>query len=307
MPQLFEKLSAPADLITEAIDSRQAALGRRLTDAERELYDLVLSDIVARLKTKDGKVLRNAKNLVLISAVDGVFDSWADGNLKDLTANFVSDILAMAEMTAAMYEGQADEKDLKDVANDNSFLLAALGVTASGEITKGSLMWEIYRASQIRQSLKNILLASIRRGATLAQVGVTVKGYIRGTEKAEGIVTGFWRTYAYDLFNQAAEIKNEQFRERLDLHWFIYVGGIIKDSRDFCIAKAGKVFADVEADTEWPKDPTLIGKNSGIPYTPRIDRGRWNCRHRIRYITRETAYQLAPQKVLEIEKKYKTG
>ena len=122
-----------------------------------------------------------------------------------------------------------------------------------------------------------------------------------------GKLTSFWHGNAYDLFNQAAEIKNEQFRAALKLHWFIYAGDIIKDSRAFCIAKAGKVFADVEADTEWPNDPNLIAKNSGIPYTPRVDRGRMNCRHRIRYITRELAVQLDKKKVELIESKYGKG
>jgi hypothetical protein len=82
------------------------------------------------------------------------------------------------------------------------------------------------------------------------------------------------------------------------------VGDVIKDSRTFCIKKAGKVFAVIEADTEWPTDPDLIGKGSGIPYTPRIDRGRWNCRHRIRYISEELAKKLDPKKVAQIEQSY---
>lgn len=85
---------------------------------------------------------------------------------------------------------------------------------------------------------------------------------------------------------------------------YLYVGDVIKDSRTFCRKKAGRIFAIQEADAEWPNDRDLIGRGSAIPYTPRIDRGRWNCRHRIRYITEEMAEKIDPAKVARIKQKY---
>ena len=304
MPQTINSLSKAPELINEAIDKRQAALDKALSRAERELYFSVLSDLVENLTFgADGKVKRTAKNLLQISKVDAIFDRWGDEFGTGLVRDFTADLLAVGAMTADMYDGMADEAELKAVTDDNTLLLAALGITAAGAVITGSMMWEIWRASQVRQELKNRVLSAIKSGQTLKELTKTVRDFTVGTGEG-GKITAFWHGNAYDLFNQAAEIKNEQFRAALKLHWFIYAGDIIKDSRAFCIAKAGKVFADVEADTEWPNDPNLIGKNSGVPYTPRIDRGRWNCRHRIRYITRELAVQLDKKKVEQIEAEY---
>lgn len=307
MPQTINSISKTPELINEAIDKRQAALDTALSKAERELYFAILSGLVENLTfDENGKVRRTAKNLLQISKVDAIFDRWGDEFGKDLVREFTDDLLAVGAMTEGMYDGMATEKELQAVTDDNTLLLAALGITAAGAVITGSIMWEIWRASEVRAELKNHVLSAIKSGQTLKQLTQTVREFMVGTGEG-GNLTGFWHTNAYDLFNQAAEIKNEQFRASLNLHWFIYAGDIIKDSRAFCIAKAGKVFADVEADTEWPKDPNLIGKNSGIPYTPRIDRGRWNCRHRIRYITRELAVQLDKKKVETIEAKYETA
>ena len=303
MPTISE-LSKQPGLINEAIEKRQDALGRALSEEEREIYFSLLSGIVEKLTfDKDGKVKRTAKNLLLISQVDKVFDEWADKRGRGLIKEFTEDLLAVAGMTALMYDGEADEAELEAITADNLLILAALGASAAGEILKGGYLWEMWRANQVRQELKSVLLSAIQSRQTLKNLQKTVREFAVGTGNG-GKLLEFWQVFGLDTFNRVQEMKNEQFRERLDLHWFIYVGDVIKNTRDFCRPKAGGVFADVEADKEWPKDPDLPGKTSGIPYTPRIDRGRWNCRHRIRYITRELAIQLDPNKVEAIEKKY---
>ena len=50
--------------------------------------------------------------------------------------------------------------------------------------------------------------------------------------------------------------------------------------------------------------PDLIGKGSGIPYVPLVQRGKWNCRHRIRYISEEIAMRLDADKVKAVKEKY---
>jgi hypothetical protein len=304
MPQTINPLSSAPNALNAAIDKRQAELDATLAKAEKELYFLVLANLIERFSFgKDGSLRRVAKNWLLISTVDSIFDAWSHAEGRETIGDFVRDLLAVAGMTALFYEGMADADKIEEIAADDDAIWAAIGATAAGDIIKGSWMWEIWQANQVRQALKNVLLSAIKSQMTLSELTATVRQFAVGSG-AGGKLTHFWRTYAYDLFNQVAEVKNEQFRQALDLHWFIYVGDVIDNTRAFCRPKAGKVFADIEADTEWPTDPDLIGKTSGIPYAPRIDRGRWNCRHRIRYITRELAVQLDKKKVEAVEASY---
>jgi len=60
------------------------------------------------------------------------------------------------------------------------------------------------------------------------------------------------------------------------------------------------VFTVEEAETQWPKDPTLPKskkeRDTGIlAYNPTVDMGRWNCRHRTRYITPALAIKFRPE------------
>lgn len=305
---LIDDLSKKAEEITAAIEKRQTALGSTIASAERELFARLLEEITSELDYKNGVIENSVKNYLVLIRLDRVFDLWAKEVMNPVTLEFVKDLFSIAEMTGAYYEGYAAEKIIEGIATSTELLRAALGIDAKGNIIKGSIMADISSVAAVKTEIKQIALLGINSGQTLKQFTKAIKDYVKGVEMDGGSVNKFFKSrqsgYAYDLFNKVAEIKNEEFREQLNLQYFIYVGDVIKDSRAFCVKRAGKVFAVVEADTEWPTDPDLIGRGSGIPYTPRIDRGRWNCRHRIRYISNELAKQIDPKKVAQIEQSY---
>ena len=305
---LLDRLSKEAEGIADAIERRQSALSGGVSRAERDLFMRLIDEVFADLDFSNGAITNSVGNYLLLYRIDDVFDAWQTEVMNPLMRGFVQDLLSIAEMTGAYYKDYAAEKIINDIATSNELLRAALGIDARGGMIKGGLLSDISKVPAVRQQAKMLFLQELQSGGTLKQLNETVKDFIRGKAGQPGAINTNFNSkasgYAYDLFNKVAEIKNEQFRENLDLQYFIYVGGVVKDSRTFCIKKAGKVFAVIEADTEWPDDTDLPGKNSGIPYTPRIDRGRWNCRHRIRYISEALAMQLDPKKVEQIRQSY---
>ena len=62
--------------------------------------------------------------------------------------------------------------------------------------------------------------------------------------------------------------------DELGLTSYVYYGSIIRDSRDFCVEHANKVFTEEEARQLWQND--WQGKSGSDPF---IDRGGYNCRH----------------------------
>lgn len=301
---LIENLSKKADRITDAIERKQAAVDRALYVAERDLFALVVEQFLSRLSIRDGIVENTPGNLALLQQLDNVFDQFQREILGGVMPVFVDGLLEVVAMTGELYTGMEAATVLDAIARDNAVIRAAVGVDNAGNVLRGTVLWDVSNASPVRDGLKNVILKGIQSGATLRDFTAQIKDYVTGTPGTAGRLRTHYRTYAYDLFNQVQEAKNEQFRRGLDLQWFLYVGDLIRDSRVFCQKRAGKVFAVIEADTEWPNDRDLVGKSSGIPYNPRIDRGRWNCRHRIRYITEEMADQIDAAKVKRIKQKY---
>jgi hypothetical protein len=301
---LIENLSKKADRITDAIERKEATVDRALYVAERDLFALIVEQFISRLAIRDGVVENTAANLTLLSTLDRVFDQFQREVLGGAMPVFVDSLFDVVAMTGELYTGMQAATVLDAITKDNAVIRAAIGVDNGGNVLRGTVLWDVSNAAPVRDGLKNVVLKAIQSGDTLQAFTKSVKDYVTGTPGTQGRLRSYYRTYAYDLFNQVQEAKNEQFRRGLDLQWFLYVGDVIRDSRVFCAKKAGKVFAIQEADAEWPKDADLIGKSTGIPYTPRIDRGRWNCRHRIRYITEEMAAQIDAAKVKRIKQKY---
>lgn len=303
--KLFEALSEAPNKVETLIDNLQARMQSTISSMEGALAALLIAYLVDKLLTDETNNVRfSVENLLIVAGIDGIFQEWQNKEYMRAISAYIDYLGKVTNEMPIYYDGFASKKALAAIAADNSLINAALGIDASGNARRGSMMWEVWQATAVRQDLKNLVLSSIKNGQSLKDLTKSVKTFTVTNAGQVGRLEKYWRTYAYDTFNQVAELKNEQFRQELNLKWFIYTGDVINDSRDFCIGKAGKVFAVVEADTEWPKDPTLIGKSSGIPYTPRIDRGRWNCRHRIRYISEETAAQLDKAKVTRIKQKY---
>ena len=307
--QLLARLSAEAEDIAAAIEKRQTSLRSKVSAAERDLFLRLVEDVFMRLELSQGTIVNNTQNLLLLFRIDAVFNAWHTEVMDPLMSGFVADLLSISQLTGAYYGDMAAAKVIEDIATSNTLFRASLGIDEAGRMRKGGILYDISLVPAVRQEAKMLFLQAVQKtDATLKDLQTTVKDFIRGKAGQPGAInanfSGRASGYAYDLFNRVAEVKNEQFRENLNLQWFIYVGDIIKDSRAFCVKKAGKVFAVPEADNEWPKDKDLIGRGTGIPYTPRIDRGRWNCRHRIRYISEEMALQLDPDKVAAMKAKY---
>ena len=62
--------------------------------------------------------------------------------------------------------------------------------------------------------------------------------------------------------------------DQIGLTSFIYHGSIIRDSRDFCVDHANKIFTEEEARDLWQSE--WQGKSGSDPF---LDRGGYNCRH----------------------------
>ena len=62
--------------------------------------------------------------------------------------------------------------------------------------------------------------------------------------------------------------------DQIGLTSFIYYGSIIRDSRDFCVEHANKIFTEEEARDLWQSE--WQGKSGSDPF---LDRGGYNCRH----------------------------
>jgi len=168
-----------------------------------------------------------------------------------------------------------------------------LGINLKGGLIRDGYLNSVSNSINIADEIKNILYRQVVLGrSNMKDVIKEVTTKISGGKETNGLIENHIRTQVFDTFTQVDREINNQFANRLKLKYFIYQGGLIENSREFCKKRNNKVFS-VEETKEWSNDKDLpltkAEKESGKPigYHPLIDCGRWNCRHTIRYISNE--------------------
>jgi hypothetical protein len=298
---LFERLAGETDAIGKAIDQKIAAFDRSVSLMEKELFRLLVEQFLSRLQVRDGRLVNSVDNLATLAKIDDVLTVWRREFVVRALRGYVKSVLEVVAQTGELYRDAAPSDVLERIAQDNASLRAAIGINARGAVVPGSFLAELGLVSAVRQDIKNIVLSGIQGGSTITAFQNTLRDFVTGNRQVDGRLRRYYRQYAFDVWNQAFETKNKQFADALGLRWFIYAGDIIRTTRTFCRKKVGKVFAVEEAVRTWPNDPDLIGRTRPEVYNPIRDRGRWNCRHRIRYISEELARQIDPAKVDRIK------
>jgi hypothetical protein len=117
----------------------------------------------------------------------------------------------------------------------------------------------------------------------------------------------------YNIYHQYDRAYNIMLSREFGMKYFIYQGGLIGDSRDFCVAHNNKVFSINEA-KEWRNWIPRYGKYPegykikaedlhSVPsyikyrgYDPLIDGGGYNCRHSLGFISDKMALRMRGEK-----------
>jgi hypothetical protein len=276
------------------IDSKLKGLDGEVRTLQKRLLEMIISDYAGRFKTKDGKIIPNEYNMRLLRELDKVIDKWNKKYQETVLKDFANSMLKLTDFSVDYYKGMGySAQRLNDISEGLRYISESIGITEKGRIIKDSYLDSLSQNPEIRKELKNFIISSVAGQKDYGEYLRGIKELIVGNDEVEGSLQRYYRQFAYDTYNQVDSAINKNFADSLELTYFIYMGSIITTSREFCRKRAGKAFSVEETET-WKDDPDLPGKtNEG--YNPLIDRGRWNCRHSIRYISKELAFKMRPE------------
>lgn len=277
------------------IDSKLNILDKSVKGLQRNLLELINSDYVGKFQTDDkGVILANEHNMRLAAQLEGVMDKYNAVFQKSFLKDFGQEMLGVTKFTTDYFKGAGySAKKLSSIEEGLGFISTRIGITDKGNIIKGSYLDSLSQNAEVRKELKDFVLNSVAGQKDYVSFLKGIKEKVVGNPEAPGIMERYYRQYAYDSFNQVDAAINKHYADELGLEYFVYFGSLVRDSRQFCKKRAGKVFTTEEAD-QWINDPTLPGKDKQ-GYNPLIDRGRWNCRHSIQYIPKELACKKRPE------------
>ena len=276
------------------INSKLKSLTGDVATMQRRLLELIMSDYVGKFQVEDGKIIVNEYNMRLAREVETLMDRFSDKFQKSVLKEFANDMLKLTDFSVDYYKGMDfSAKRLNDIVENMRFISERIGISNKGNILKGSYLDSLSQNAEVRKEIKNFVINAVAGQKNYSEYLKGIKELIVGNDQVEGSLQRYYSQFAYDTYNQVDSAINKNFADNLGLTYFIYMGSLIDTSREFCRQRAGKAFSVKETE-DWKDDPTLPGK-SKEGYNPLIDRGRWNCRHSIRYIPKELAFDMRPE------------
>lgn len=251
----------------------------RIKKIQDLMYLAIIDYVVKEIDVKNDKVVFSQSNIAAINRIDKATDKLLGPELRRFKKYILKGITTiLSEVSTELKNIDVRAIEISDEVNKKITKHATQRVD---QITSAKPIFEEVKAKTIElmQKYEGISLQDLRE-----QLSQTVQG--------KKIVQKYWSRWTYDIYNQYERIGANEVRKRLGLVFARYEGGEIDTTREVCERRNRQVFhiSEIEAwiDQDWE------GKNE-IGYNPIYDLGGYNCRHRLRWITKETAAAIRPE------------
>lgn len=237
---------------------------------ERNLYDEIMA-VVIGLITVDGKVVWNVKNISMVGSVDKAVDTFHTKYQKPYLNKIKKELIGLDKYYVDYFDSiGVDSKSLKGFKA--FFTRMDRYLDSIGTI------------NPVRQEVKQYLFNAISSGRSMGTIRSGLRG-ILGLKDRTGALTRYYRQMLFDSVMMFDRIVANKFADQNNLKYFVYEGGVIETTREFCEKRDGLIF-NKDNIADWAADPTLPATPG---YVPIVDMGSYNCRHYPRYITDEQA------------------
>jgi len=281
------------DLRNDYLMKREELLRSKVNAMQVKLFDRVFDRYLLALQDKDGKLLNSIENRNIIAGLDKVYNQFNKDINIPIVKTFIGNLNEVHDLNASYFKtidknaAQAKTPEVKAIMD------AQLGIKADGSIKKGGFTDKFIRDETALKKIKKITTQAISKGESFTTFKKNLKEYIEGNPKLQesGSMQLNYRTYAYDTIHKVDALNQHEYGKKLNLKFFIYKGGLVRDSRNFCIHRNGKILEAHEfSKLTYNKLPE--NQKGGIPasgWNPLLDRGGYNCRHSINYVSNSFA------------------
>lgn len=273
------------DLIDKSIDD----LKNSYSSAERWLYNRIIKEVLPELDVVDGVIQSTNKNIdVLTRKLNVVMEALRTGRNRSIVNNILGNMSKISKRNAtyfALASEVSDDLFKRATGRVEKIMQRSLGFNPDGTIKPRSFVDSISQVDDINNTIRDAAIRSIQGGNSVAEFTEELAESIRTNESGLGILNRNRGQIINDRYAQYDRAESKSFADELKMQAFIFSGGKVRDTRDFCCKRNGLVFTREEA-KHW-SSISWTGKNRG--YVPLIDMGGYNCRHSPQWISNRVA------------------
>ena len=254
----------------ERLESVPNNLAVSVKKAQKDIFNEVL-DLLGRLDRKDGAIVMSKQNLILIDEITLKTKKVVLGSdYVSAVQDFVNEFDTQATITTDFFEKL-------DVTITNEALTEQMLKSAkknSAELLLGTPM-----DAQFLQPIKGLLDDAVSSGASWAKTVGDIQDFVIGNDKVDGRLLRYSKQIASDSFATADRAYTNVVADDAGFEWYFYTGGLLEDSREFCVERNNKYFHYKEVE-KWGTLKNWQGRMPNTdPQTIFITCGGFNCKH----------------------------
>ena len=307
-----------ADILTRKqtfIDLQRSRLENSVVKMQSRLFNDIISELIPNLDIKDGLIVDNAKNYRLLSVLDKTYKDFQRGSNQVVFNQITSGTTKIAGMSSSYFSvlmaGDMPLRFDKIIDKANKLINLKLGLDG-GKLTRGGFLQSFFDSNTIGTDLKRMTSKAVTSNMNIKDYTKALREMVTGSPDKTGALERQFQRFAYDIYQQYDAAYNLMLGNEFGLKYFIYQGGLVVDSRDFCAAHNNKVWS-IEESELWPewtpskgeypegyvvkqKDIYSTPSYMSFPgYDPLIDRGGYNCRHAMGWLSDDIAFGMRPE------------
>ncbi len=310
-----------ADIIQrkdEFIARREASLNKSVVRLQNMLISKLTREIIPMLDTSGGKIRNTLRNYQLLQSLDRVYKDFSTTQRLAFVSEIGDTARGLTGLNKQFFTitmgASLPATFGKVLAATETKMLTAIGIKG-GKILGGGFLDSLTANTELLTSVKNLMSQAVTSQVSTKDFIASMNDLITGSGEKPGGIESHLNRYAHDLYMQYDSAYATSLAEETGMKYFVYLGGKVQDSRDFCVAHDNKVWTTEEANkwSEWtpakgvyPPDykikqkdknavPSYIASYDG--YQPLVHRGGFNCRHHLGFIMEELAFEMRPDLV----------
>ncbi|HYH16736.1 MAG TPA: hypothetical protein VD794_16005 [Flavisolibacter sp.] len=283
---LITKRSALVELLLNQLD-------KSVIDTQSELSRVVINDFVDKLDTDENGNIKNTQaNRSRLALFDGIYRRFNQNTGIEVIKTIADGVGQMIDFNKGYFSLFEEETKLLPINKQVTETIETwLGVTDRGRIVENGYLDTLVKDSTVKNQIKNMMVTAIigQQGYNAAKK--QVKEYVEGNKEKTGGLERYYRNFVTDTYSVVDRTISKQYAEKLKLNYYIYEGGLVRESRAFCKKRNGQVFTSEEVSAF---DPSKEGISLMPGYDPFLHLGSWGCRHHLNPINYTVAKALRP-------------
>jgi hypothetical protein len=263
-----------------------------IKQTQKDIMEKLLDSLEQLKRDENGNIKKTQANLIVIEDITKDLEKiFSRSDYIKITKEFINEFSVQALITDSFFVnafGDFDHNKFNEIALNKSKAQAY-------ELMAGIPYVTTYLYNPVKSLLTDAIISGDSYVKTVKAIKQVVQGGTIKDKTLEGKLYRYAKQMAYDTFAVADRGYTNNIALDLGIEWYAYRGGLVEDSRQFCISRDGKYFHRKEVES-WGKLGQWDGK---IPSTDEktifVYAGGYNCFHSIL----PTSIALVPKDVLQ--------